>query len=268
MISVGIASVGLVGPGLDNWDAAKGLIRSGEAYDPGQTVSLGASALLPPNERRRTTALIQMVLQCCDDTLRLSGPDHSLDLPGVFACSCGDLDVVDRILVALTQPDKPVSPTLFHNSVHNAPAGYLSIATSNRAPSTSISAHDGSFVAGLLEAVSQVRESNNRVLLVAYDGATPTNLQPFRPRTSSFAVGLLLTPEQATGVARLDVDLAEEGPIDRMAQAGFETLRAGNPAARSLPLLERIATGSDAEVHIPYLDGRRARIRVIAGESR
>ena len=41
-------------------------------------------------------------------------------------------DTIHAVCTALTEPDYPVSPTRFSNSVHNAPAGYWSIAAKVR----------------------------------------------------------------------------------------------------------------------------------------
>ena len=47
-------------------------------------------------------------------------------------------------------PNGTISPTQFHNSVHNAAAGYWHIAAGSAAPSLSVGGHDGAFAAGLL----------------------------------------------------------------------------------------------------------------------
>ncbi len=57
--------------------------------------------------------------------IRLDGKEP---MPAVFACSGGDTDVINRLCSALMLPGCPVSPQQFVNSVHNAPAGYWSIA--------------------------------------------------------------------------------------------------------------------------------------------
>ena len=82
----------------------------------------------------------------------------------VFASSGGDSEVLDKICTALTLPDRPVSPTQFHHSVHNTPAGYWSIATGCTQPSLSLSAYDSSFSAGLLEAAALAWAEAVRVL--------------------------------------------------------------------------------------------------------
>ena len=54
-----------------------------------------------------------------------------------------------------------ISPTRFHNSVHNAAAGYWGIATGATAAANALCAYDASFGAGLLEALTQVHTSRS-----------------------------------------------------------------------------------------------------------
>ena len=49
-----------------------------------------------------------------------------------------------------------ISPTRFHNSVHNAAAGYWTIGAHCMQAATAISAYDASFAEGLLEALMQL----------------------------------------------------------------------------------------------------------------
>src|SRR5690606_40428753 len=84
----------------------------------------------------------------CEDLLR-DNPVSIRRCAAVFASSGGDYPIIDQICKALCEPERLVSPTQFHNSVHNSAAGYWSIATGSRAPSTSISAFDDTFAAGL-----------------------------------------------------------------------------------------------------------------------
>ena len=48
-------------------------------------------------------------------------------LPSVFASTHGDLAITDYMCETLATDPTAVSPTKFHNSVHNAAAGYWTI---------------------------------------------------------------------------------------------------------------------------------------------
>src|SRR5207249_3493148 len=92
-------------------------------------------------------------------------------LPHVFASAYGDLAVNDYLCATLARAPLEVSPTRFHNSVHNAPAGYWAIATGCTRASTAISAGDASFGAGLLEAALLACSESGPTLLAACDVA-------------------------------------------------------------------------------------------------
>lgn len=249
----GIAGVGVIAAGIENWREAQPYLDGSQSYDAGLEMPKLAPSLLPANERRRTTKLIKLALQCGQDAVEQwqGGID---ELATVFASSGGDLEIVDRILSSLCLEEKPVSPTHFHNSVHNAPAGYWSIAARARGASTSISAFDSSFATGLLEAGTQVVSDQRPLLLVAYDIPPPQTLMPFRPLLAPFATALVLVPSDAKRViANLDVTTAD-GEQSVMDDGAFEALRVGNPAARALPLLQLLAEQKQGVVQLPLLE--------------
>ena len=162
--------------------------------------------------------------------------------PTVLASSGGDSEVLNKICMALTEPDRAVSPTQFHHSVHNTPAGYWAIATGCTLSSLSLSAYDGSFAAGLREAAALASTEATRVLLIAYDLPLPFPLAERRTIVAPFAVALLLNPAPINErLALLRIKPGCSGTADRLESAELEQLRAGNPAARSLPLLCAIA---------------------------
>src|SRR3546814_20327507 len=79
------------------------------------------------------------------------------------------MSILQRSSAAVATPERIVSPTDFHNSVHNAAAGYWGIGTGSRAPSTTLAGYDESFALGLLEAGLQVVGDRRAVLLVVFD---------------------------------------------------------------------------------------------------
>jgi hypothetical protein len=215
------------------------------------------SKLLPANERRRTTQTIRLALQAAEDALAGAGLAPE-DLSSVFASASGDLDIVDRICVALCLPDRPVSPTHFHNSVHNAPAGYWAIAGHSMAGSTTLAAYDATFSGGLMDALAYVAAESAPVLLVAYDNRTPDALQTMRPVAAPFAAALILTPTVGVScLGRITASLSGTGEHETVCiDTSLETLRRSNPAARALPLLTALARNERARILLPYLDGQ------------
>ena len=244
-----VEGVGILAPGLAGWAASRAVL-AGERPYVAEPMPATIATLLPANERRRTTATVKLALhvaqEAMDQVAPISNPSSGergkLSAATVFASSGGDSEVLDKICTALTQPGRPVSPTQFHHSVHNTPAGYWSIATGCTQPSLSLSAYDGSFAAGLLEAAALAFGEAARALLIAYDLPLPFPLSARRAIVAPFAVALLLNPV-ATERCQATLRLTRTGsePADRLDDASLEQLRAGNPAARSLPLLCAIA---------------------------
>ena len=249
-----VEAVGLMAPGLVGWTASQAVLAGQRSYVV-EPMPATMATLLPANERRRITATIKLALQVAQEAMTQADLDAGT-VPTIFASSGGDSEVLDKICTALTQPDRPVSPTHFHQSVHNTPAGYWAIATGCMGPSLSLAAYDGSFAAGLREAAALAWADQARVLLVAYDLPLPFPLAEHRKIVAPFAVALLLNPALPVNrLALLRLASGGDEPADRLDDAGLERLRAGNPAARSLPLLCAMA--------------RRAATRVIlsAGDS-
>lgn len=236
-----VEGVGLVGPGLDGWKASRAMLAGGQAYRPAAT-SVAASMLLPAAERRRAGMTVKLALAAGLEAIEAAARDAAT-LATVFTSSSGDCDNVHAMCESLAGPEQHVSPTRFHNSVHNAAAGYWSIATQCRAASTSLCCHDASFSAGLLDAASQVAAERAAVALVAYDHPYPSPLSAARPIRTSFGAALVLAPQASAGaVAILDIAFEpRKAAASRMEDAGLEALRSGVPAARCLPLLAALA---------------------------
>ncbi len=284
-----IEGIGINGPGLDGWTAAAAILEGRSPYIAQPTV-LPMPDGLPPAERRRLGRVVKLALGVGLQATSKAGVDPAT-LPSVFTSSGGDGHNCHEICESLSHDEKLISPTRFHNSVHNAAAGYWSIATGSRATSNALCAFDASFGAGLLEAVTQVVVDGTRVLLVAYDAQYPPPLFMKRPIPEAFGVALVLGPVSRThslaggrvtavtaagargtsgtgpvpaGVSRLGrLTLSfSESAADPMLHPELEALRSSIPAARSLPLLRQLVLGSPATVCIDYLDGRTLAVEV------
>lgn len=253
MIAACIDGIGLAGPGLAGWASARGILAGTSPYVAAD-MARPVTDLLPAAERRRCGETARLALAIGVEAMAASGVAPA-DVPSVFTSSSGNGDVVHQICESLATPEREVSPTRFHNSVHNAPAGYWSIGTGARGPSTSLCAHESSFAAGLLEAAMQARCESTRVLLVAYDLPHPFPLSELAPVAAPFGVALLIGPEASAGtLARLALSIADCGAETAMSDAGLEALRTGNSAARALPVLAAVARGASARVVTAYLD--------------
>ncbi|HEX6842906.1 MAG TPA: beta-ketoacyl synthase chain length factor [Stellaceae bacterium] len=262
-----VEGIGLRGPGLDSWAGSWPALSGAEPYVPAPA-NIPGSLLLPANERRRTVQTVKLALAVATEAVEAAGRDAAT-LASVFTSSGGDGETIHGILEALAAAEEPeLSPTRFHNSVHNAPAGYWSIATRSQAPSTSLCCHDASFAAGLIDAAAQATVDDRAVALVAYDLPYPEPLDSVRRVGAIFGTALVLAPqESAAALAWVDIELKPAGAATPMADALLEALRQGTPAARSLPLLAAIAASTPATLSLDYAPGLRLELSV-GGPSR
>lgn len=256
-----VRGVGLLGPGLTDWPSGAPIIAGTAPYQPSATV-LPVPQALPAAERRRTGATVRLAIAVAQQAVSSAAIDPA-GLAAVFASSAGDGLICHEICETLASEERQISPTRFHNSVHNAAAGYWSIATGATAASSAICAYDASFAAGLLEALIQVTVSGAPALLSAYETPYPEPLHAKRPMPDSFGAALVLAPAaQGASRARISVSLTD-APADRMSDPQLEALRAGMPAARGLPLLKLLARGEPGLAVIEYLPEQRLAVEVI-----
>lgn len=255
-LSAYVAGIGVLGPGLSNWETTAAVLAKQTPYVAARTV-LPAPAALPPAERRRTGGPIKLALATGFEAVANAGIDTTT-LPIVYGTSDGDGHNCHAICEALASSDRAISPIRFHNSVHNAPTGYWSIAAQAMAASITISAYDATFSACLLEALVQLNAGIAHVGLIVCDTDYPDPLRATRPIPDAFGVALILTANKtANTIARLNAGLITNlnaAPADKLDNPELETLRASSPPARSLPLLNKLAHKQTGRVVLEYLD--------------
>lgn len=259
---VGILGVGLLAAGLEGWLIGREVLAGTRPFDPAKVPDPDAS-LLPANERRRSSDCVRWAVQVAQEAMAQSGLDPH-DVATVFASSGGEMDVLDKLCRALAIAERVVSPTLFHQSVHNTAAGYWGIATSCQQSSTALSCYDDSCAAGLLEAVTYACVEARPVLFVAYDLPAPAPLNGARPIASAFAAAVVFTPlaEQAPAAATVRLTTADGHDVSSAFSHEFERLRLDNPAARLLPVLQALAMERRATINLNWLDDQRVTVEV------
>ncbi len=260
-LEASILGISVWGPGLEGWAASHPILAGNTPYLPRPSPA-PPPAILPATERRRTGPVVRLALAVAHEAATASGlPPRSLR--PVFGSSNGDGVVVGGILDALstTSEERIVSPTQFHNSVHNAAAGYWSIATASREPATCLGCHDFTWAASLLTAMADLSSGRRPVLLCCYDHPMPAPLDAKRRTGAAFALALVLGPP-APGSPSLAVayhaDPAQAAqPHDpaRPHDPALLLLAQGNPAARALPLLIALARREPSRIAVPYLNG-------------
>ena len=255
-----IEGVGLLGPGLNDWPSSMGILTRQIPYQTSPTI-LPPPLSLPAAERRRSSDIVKLTLATGLEAVAAAG-QNAMHLSSVFSASGGDGNNCHEICQMLASEDRQISPTRFHNSVHNAAAGYWSIATGAMTSSSVLCAHDGSFGAGLLEAMTQAVVDSKHILLMACDTPYPEPLHGARPIQDSFGIALVLAPESsAKSLTKISVSLTDAA-ADQIDDATLEKLRLTIPAARSLPLLHQIALRRVGHVVLDYLDSARLAVDV------
>jgi Beta-ketoacyl synthase, N-terminal domain len=254
-----VDGIGLIAPGLPSWRDAQPVLRGTTAYVPAPVGAVQPD-ILPANERRRAPLGVRLALRAAQDATAESTLAPAT-LASVFASSDADIEIIHRICCALAEPVCAVSPTDFHNSVHNAASGYWSIGTAARGASSAVSAYDFNLATGLRETLALLRCDDTDALLVLYDVPPPPPLYAKRPVAHPAAMALLLTRGR-TSRTIAHLALCDATGEDMMEDEGLEELRRANPAARALPLLAAIAAQRSAVIGVRQYDDRCIGIRV------
>ena len=255
-----LQTLGVAAPGLPDWETARAVLN-GEAEYEHAPLKLTAPELLPAAERRRSSDSVRLALRVATGALTAEQVGE-IQPAAIFCSAYGDPVITHKLCDLLSGTPPMASPTLFHNSVHNAPAGYWSIATSNRATTSSIAAGEWSFSHGLIAAMAQCHSEQRPVLLVCYDLPYPSPLDACCPIVAPFASALLLSPtETDSSLAKIALNFEGSGNENHMQNEELESLRCGNPAAQALPLLDAIAQGG-GDCHIAYGDNQSLHLGV------
>ncbi|MDQ6629104.1 MAG: beta-ketoacyl synthase chain length factor [Pseudomonadota bacterium] len=237
-------------PGLPGWPIARAAFRGdGLAVEP--PAKRPAPAILAPAERRRAPDSVALALEVASaamsDAGRLGEP-----LPSVFTSAHGDLAVSDYMCATLASQPTLISPTRFHNSVHNAAAGYWTIGTGCMAASSAVTAFTHSFGAGLLEAASQCLADDVAVLLVAFDVNSVGALVEVASSKSLLAGALVLTPVRASSRGPIvSAELVPGRCTESLPRSSAARALQGNGMAGALPLFEALALGSAEPLDLP-----------------
>ena len=232
-----IEGMGFWCAGLPSWDAARAFVTDGAR--PADAPARPSPQLLAPNERRRAPDTVAVALEVALAACQAAGREPAA-LASVFASTHGDLGITDYMCATLAEAPQTVSPTRFHNSVHNAAAGYWTIGAGCTRAATALSAFDASFAQGLVEAIAQLNE-HEAVLLVGYDGQSGGPLRSVDVSDGLLGGALVLSREVRPGAQRLRGTLVDaEVPPPSGALA---TLAGGNAMAPMLPLFEALARG-------------------------
>lgn len=254
-IDFDILGVGIAAPGLPDWPAFKAVLAGGP-IDPEARPTV--SQLLSPRERRRAPAAVKLSFAAAEEACAMAGLAPAEPV-AVFSSGMGDLDITDYMCRILVETPELLSPTRFHNSVHNAASGYWSIGAGATGDVTAMSGWRDSAVAGLIEVLGRIACEPDPVLVVIYDDVAKGPMSELWPSQQPFCCALILAPAgHERPMMRLRADCQTERR-DEQDDAHIERAETGislpailqqriedNPAARALPLLALIAAGPEA----------------------
>ncbi|NLG76676.1 MAG: beta-ketoacyl synthase chain length factor [Xanthomonadaceae bacterium] len=246
-----LEGISLWSPRTPDWQQAKRVIR-GECAPHATKSPRPSTTLLPPTERRRIPDTVAIALEVAARACEMSQRDPA-ELPSVFASTHGDTAISDYMCATLAATPNLISPTKFHNSVHNAAAGYWTIAVRSFAPYTALSAYENTFASGLLEAAMQAVCERSPVLFVAYDIEAVGPLATILNCSGSLGIGMVISTDAPRSGARSMRLRMRGAPADARVQptpacTPAAELVAGNTLAAAFPFVERLAMDAPGSV--------------------
>ncbi|MDG6774332.1 beta-ketoacyl synthase chain length factor [Thiomicrorhabdus sp. ZW0627] len=241
-----IESIGLQAPGLESWQASQEVLQDKQPYQS-EPLSKYSPKFLPANERRRTTDTIKLALRTAEEAVENYSEEQISQMPTLFACVDGDTTISAKMVEAVMEEEPMISPIHFHNSVHNAPAGYWMIGQHNQQAASAISAGDYQIANTLIEAITQLSNAHPKVLLVIYDLPINPEIKKHSPEVQAFACALVLSLQPtADSIAEIELTLSDKiykiDPVEAFPE---------NKAAEFLPVLKSIAKREAGEFHFP-----------------
>ncbi len=229
-VLIALRGVGVWTPGYA--DVAAWSRRHVPGAMPDPQVESPRAELLPPMLRRRTSLLTRMAAEVAQQAMTAAGVDpHTV--PILYGSVYGEIRTTVDILAAMLDPAAPMSPTRFHNSVHNTAAGYVSIATQNRSGNAALTAGEATLAMGLLECAGLVVQTGGPCVLVIAEETLPEPLAAgvvYAPLAAAFVVGPADGPGDRSRTCRL-------GQGDAVVARLPDSVR-GNPCAPALALVD------------------------------
>jgi hypothetical protein len=200
-------------PGLENKSAWQEWARSPSASRLDRAVPWPASGAVPPADavppilRRRAGLSDRLALE-----VAYALAPKGANIPSVFASRHGQILRSTGLLESLAQ-GTPMSPMDFSVSVHNATAGFFSIARGDRSPASALAGGRESFSAALLESQALLDEGAGRVLAVYHDEDPPKALDTYWDgEAAGWSLALVLGHQDGTALdMKLEDETADDG---------------------------------------------------------
>lgn len=250
-----IKAVGGWGQNYTNWEELIELLTTGSTLE--NTATSPKPEIIPANERRRAPLPVKLAVESSWQATQSAGLDPK-DLNCVFVSGLGDTQLTDYMCKVLATENMQLSPTKFHNSVHNAAAGYWTISTGCMKAANSVAGFNDSVSLALLEAITQCTQENIPVLITFYDAPSSEILKPLLKNEQSFSASLIIEPVLAPNPSNsnntvLELEVLSQPttwPILNL-EASLEKNYQQNPVARILAVLKVLAANTSESVLLP-----------------
>ena len=257
VLRVFVDGIAFWSPTLPGWPIARAAFAAKAVPSIRRRSGLRRELRLPPSAGAPDS--VALALEVAGAAVREAGCAAG-ELPSIFTSAHGDLAVNDYMCSTLATQPTAISPTRFHNAVHNAASGYWTIGTACMA-SSAVSAFEQSFAAGLLEAATNCVADKRPVLLVAFDVQANGALASVTRSEGLLAAAFVLAPlpgprTQAAFEITLSSGPSTIAPLRSLAAQGLR----GNGMADVLPFVEALALDSSAVLELPL--SRRLALRL------
>jgi len=264
--SFDVLGLGAWGPRFRNWADLQALLTGHDVEDDG---SKGPKPeVIPANERRRAPLPVRLAVETSTQACQSAVLDPK-QLASVFVSGLGDTQLTDYMCKVLAGDNKALSPTKFHNSVHNAAAGYWTISTDCMQAANSVAGYAESVALTLTEALVQADLEKRPLLLTFYDAPTSPILRPLLKNEHPFAVSIVISPSHVTSerpaIASLRAKVSQGSSTwpKRSWGAELQACYEQNPVARILPFLEMIL-GIESKLTMPLSSATS--LQVVVGD--
>jgi hypothetical protein len=271
-LTCNISAVGCWGHGFTNWPELSDLLAT--KMESGSDTPIKKNELIflspkleiiPPNERRRAPLPVKLAVESSWQATQSADIDPK-HLACVFVSGLGDTQLTDYMCKVLATELKQLSPTKFHNSVHNAAAGYWTISTGCMKAANSVAGFKNSVSLALLEAVIQCVHENTPILITFYDVPIAQIQQPLFPNANEhpLSVSLIIEPLQDNSISpTLELAVINETTV-------WPTLNVGilqndyekNPTAKIFALLKMLAEAKTNTIRLPLSTGTSVQLSI------
>jgi hypothetical protein len=220
---------------------------------PAQLAELPIKQYAKPAKLRRYARLARLVYVAASRAIEDAGVDDPSSLAVVTATAMGELTASLKLLEQIHEKrGRGISPALVPNTVHNAPAGHLTIGIGSRCPSVTVSQGWLSAEAALLAAADLIEIGGaDRALVIIGDECDPSwveRLEQADARPWARDLGQEAFQEGAVALV-----VGREPGGRRLGRVAARVERVGDRAAFARELIEAEgARGSSLEIRVRH----------------